>query len=906
MKSLYSFVLFMGVTGLLVLQISVQPAHSQNRSDLASLVNPMVGTDGGGDTFPGAVTPFGMVQFTPNLENNGYYYTDSHMHGFAMNSMSGDGGADEGQILMTATSGPVKIDRTDTDFTFDHQHERASAGCYQVLMQPWGITAELTASTHCGMARFTFPPGKQNNILLPVSYANTPTTSCHIHYADDQTVTGDVASESFGGMRHSVSVYFIMSFSKPFDSHGTWTDKTMTDGSADAAQNDKTTVIGFYGSYAASARPQSVVVRIGISYVDLNGAIANLRAEMPAGADSLQFDRARMSAAEAWDRELSLVDVQGGTLTHRRIFYTALYHSLIAPEIFDDVDGRYTGFDGRIHTVPPGHRHFYATFSGWDIYRSEFPLLGIIEPERAQDMAQSIVEMAKQLGYIDRWPQLNQPTTIMNGDPLTLCLTNLWNAGLHHFDMESAYPYMWKQAQPGDPHAHIDVYQGFDEERGGVTLNPDCSVSTALEYDLSFAALGHLAEALNKPDDATYLYGRAYQYREMYNPASGYLQGKTKTGIWDGTFGGYTEGNKDIYLWFVPEDVQGLVDLMGGASAFDRRLDSFFENQQYDPTNEPDLQAPFLYDYIDRPWKTQHIAAETADRCFTDTPGGLAGGGNDDLGTMSAWYILSQLGFYPVDPGTPTLEICTPRFPKAILSLDGSPSGRQFVVEAADAAPANEYIQSATLNGKPLTKPWFDESSILSGGAWSVQVGPSPNLSFASSPYDRPYSLSTGFLHTPQNPLLQPIAPTGKDQGESWTYTTDGPGEDWYRPQFDDTRWKIGIAGFGTEDVGVVPRTAWSKDDIWMRREFQLPAGFHAPAIVAYHDQDMDVYVNGVLAAHVSGWTHAYDVMPISSAAFATLQAGPNLLAVHVHHPGEGRHFADIGIYEQLWPDSEK
>ena len=428
----------------------------------------------------------------------------------------------------------------------------------------------------------------------------------------------------------------MISFSRPFATHGTWTNDKINPNSEGAAQTDRQTVIGFYGSYPATAGEQSVEVRIGMSYVDEAGARKNLDAEMPdvqkpgiqtTGAQTMgaqkmggDFEFYRARAARAWDEELRAIEVEGGTLAHRRIFYTALYHALIAPTIFEDVDRRYTGFDGQIHSVAAGHEHFYATFSGWDIYRTQMPLLGIIKAKRAGDMAQSIVEMAKQLGYIDRWPQLNQPTGVMNGDPLTIVLVNLWNAGIRNFDMETAYKFMWKQAQVGDPGARIGIYQGFAEEQKGITLNADASVASALEYNVAFAALGNLARDLGKPDDARYLWGRALQYRQMYNPVSGYLQGRNGAGEWDRDFGGYTEGNRDIYLWFVPHDVQGLVDLLGGPPTFERRLDEFFSKERFDPTNEPDIGAPFLYDYINRPWKTQAMVARTADRIFADTP----------------------------------------------------------------------------------------------------------------------------------------------------------------------------------------------------------------------------------------------------------------------------------------------
>jgi predicted alpha-1,2-mannosidase len=880
------------------------PAHAAEPPDLASYINPFIGTDRSGNTFPGAVAPFGSVQLTPNLAGNGYYYPNDHMHGFVINHMSGDGGSNEGEVLMTATTGPVKIDRDSTDYKFDHQHETATAAYYQVLMQPWNINAELTTTVHCGFARFTFPAGQQSNIFLPLSYTNNPIISSHVHYIDSQTVTGDVTSESFNGEHKGITAYFVMAFSKPFEKHGTWTNTMITEGSDTASQDDRKTIIGFYGSYPAAAAPQEVDVRIGVSYVDSAGALANLKAEMPDN----NFELYHRQTVQDWNRELGAIEVKGGTLTHNRIFYTALYHCLIAPQIFDDVDGRYRGFDDQIHQVPEGHQHFYTTFSGWDIYRTEIPLLALIAPERVQDMAQSLVEEYKQNGYIDRWSQRHRATAIMNGDPNTIVLVNIWNAGLHNFDVNTAYEGMFKQTLAGNIHGYLPDCELYDEERNGITINPDASVATALEHELSFAALGNLAKNLGKPEDATYLFGRALQYREMYNPVTGFLQRRDKDGRWDPGFGGYTEGDKWIYLWFVPHDVQGLVDLIGGASVFDRRLDEFFNDKHYDPTNEPDLQAPFLYDYINRPWKTQHIVAETADKVFTDSPGGLADGGNDDLGTMSAWYILSQIGFYPVDPGIPDLEVCTPRFTKITLHLSPPYLGKEFVIETPAAAPENEYIQSAVLNGKPQTKPWFPETEITNGGTWSLKLGPKPNRAWASSPWDRPYSLSTGYDHFPQNPILHTLVPTSQDTPLLWRYTTDRPADDWFKTDFQDASWTEAPAGFGSRQRNVKPRTPWRSDDIWLRRTFTFPetGNLGQLAVLMYHEEAAEVYINGVLAVNPPGYSQIYAPFPMTAEGRAALHPGQNVMAIHVHHAGFGGHFVDAGIVEVVWPDSEK
>jgi predicted alpha-1,2-mannosidase len=883
-----------------------QSAQSQTSvsSDLASYVNPFVGTANQGNTYPGAVAPFGSVQMTPNWAGNGYYYRDRHMHGFVVNHMSGDGGDNEGQVLMTATTGPVKIDRTETDYSFDHQHESASAGYYQVLMQPWNINAELTATVHCGFVKFVFPAGKQANILLPLSYVNNAIISSHVHYVDSQTVEGDVNAESFNGYHLGITVYFVMKFSKPFATHGTWTDKTIHDGSDLAAQDDRKTIIGFYGSYPAFDNSQEVDVRIGVSYTDLAGARANLQAEMPDN----DFERYHQQTVQAWNKSLSVIETKGGTTEHNRIFYTALYHCLIAPQIFDDVDGRYRGFDDKIHHVPEGHKHFYTTFSGWDIYRTQSPLLALIAPEESEDMAQSLVEEYKQIGYIDRWSQRNRPTAIMSGDPNTIVMVNIWNAGLHNYDVNTAYEAMFKQAQAGNIHGYLGDYELYEEEMNGLTINPDAAVAVALEHELAFAALGNLAKSLHKTGDATYLFGRSLQYREMYNPATGFLQRRDRDGRWDPGFGGYTEGNKWIYLWFVPHDVQGLVDLIGGTDVFDQRLDQFFKNNYYVPDNEPDLQAPFLYNYINRPWKAQRIVAVTADSAFTDKPGGLAGGGNDDLGTMSAWYVLSQIGFYPVDPGIPDFEVCTPRFGQIIIHLKPPYTGKEFIIEAKNAAPQNEYIQSAILNGKPLTKPWFSESEITKGGKWSLVLGSEPNKEWAALPKDRPYSLCTGYNHFPNNPIVHTLVPTSQEQEtpQIWRYTTQNPDSNWVQTDFDDQNWSEGQASFGARDWRIhYARTRWDTEDIWMRRTFTLTTLHGQPAVTLCHDEDAEVYINGVLAFTSPGYSDTYAIFPISPESEATLHPGKNVIAIHVRHEDFEAHYADAGLVEIEWTPEE-
>ena len=663
----------------LVFGAELQVRSQSPADDLASYVNPFVGTERSGDTYPGAQAPFGMVQFNPDSHGQGYYYNEPVMHGFALTLMSGPGGGNYGTPFLTATTGALKVGQPDYSYTYDHKDEAASPGYYRVLMQPFGIQAELTATTRCGMARFTFPAGQPAHVLLPISYANVPTYASRVDKVDDQTLTGQTSTKPFYGPAKPIVIYFAMKFDRPFTGYGSWTENQVTANSDHVEQTAQGQTVGFYVDYPAPTAPQALNVRIGISYVSVEGALNNLKTEMPEDT----FDAYHAQTQAAWDKELSRIEVQGASKLHRRIFYTALYHALLFPSIFDDADGRYRGYDDVVRPVPAGHRHIYANYSGWDIYRSEWPLLTLIEPERAQDMAQSIVAMYQQLGYIDRWPEANRPTAIMNGNPLTICLVNTWNAGLRNFDVATAYQAMLKASIPTVTGQHLGAYEPI-EDHGGPWLNADSNVSTAQEYAVSFAALGHMALGLNKPDDANFLFGRALEYRTFFNPETGFFEPRQADGEWKPDLhnksfndANYCEGNPWIYLWFVPQDVQGLVDLLGGSDAFEKKLDEFFNAHHYDATNEPDLQAPFLYDYINHPWKTQKLVAETADRAFQDDPGGLADGGNDDLGTMSAWYVLSQLGFYPVDPGVPCFEVCTPRFPQAILHLGAGPARRR-------------------------------------------------------------------------------------------------------------------------------------------------------------------------------------------------------------------------------------
>ena len=765
-------------------------------SDLAALVNPFVGTAAGGNIVPGAIAPFGMVELSPDMPNGFYVYGDNYISGFSMTHMSGCGCPNYGDVFFTATTGAVKVQQKDYGFDFSHKQEAASPGYYRVFMQTWGINAQLTASTRCGMGRFTFPAGKQGNILIPISHATNPTVGSNIHIVNDHTITGSVTSVTMVGTNLPVTVYFVMKFSAPFKTYGVWEGHSIKAQVSRQVQaqgvgplfpinyyppprrdswgtqyvKPKPTLhfpgppIGAYVSYPSSGRSRVVKVRIGISFVSVGGAERNLEAEMP----KFNFSASRARIHARWNKELSVITVRGGSLIHRRIFYTALYHALLLPSVFDDADGRYIGYDDKIHHVPTGHKHIYANWSGWDIYRSEIPLLTMIEPRRAEDMAQSVVEMAKQLGFIDRWAQANRPLGVQNGLPLTSCVVEIWQADLHHFNINAAYKAMAKQCFPDYLKGHADLssihaYQDVPSEKYGSILPVNTNVSSAEETDIAFAALGHLALELHKTQDASVLLGDALQYTSMYNPATKFMQGRNAQGAWIPlskqdrnirdynnwqVYQFYCEGSAWIYDWLVPEDVHGLIALMGGNKPFAARLQHFFTAGKYDASNEPDLEAPYLFDYCRQPWRSQYEVTTNADMSYTDAPGGLAwsnvlGTGNDDCGEMSAWYVLSQIGLYQVDPSHPDLEITTPRFKQITLHLQSPHEGKTFVVTTHNGGGKNIYIQSTSLDGKPLNKPWLPERMVFQGGTWNVNAGMAPNKNWGTARGDEPPSLST-------------------------------------------------------------------------------------------------------------------------------------------------------------------
>jgi predicted alpha-1,2-mannosidase len=738
-------------------------AQTVTTADPAASVNPLIGTGdgpgGGINLFPGATLPFGMVQLSPDTEAHGYgyHYGQYDIQGFSMTHMSGSGCSNEGDVSFTATTGPVVTQVHDFQSPFSHSEEKAAPGYYQVRLLQWDVDAELSATDRTGIVRFTFPAGKQANILLPLTKTLNYTTAASVHIEGDRELEGYVDDRAFCGNSQSYRVYFVMTFDRPFAQFGTWSGPryndpaTISDGSRDASQTTHDGWMGAYASWPAQDQPQAVTAKIAISFVDAAGAENNLQAE----AAGKSFTQIEDAARTAWNKELSAIEVSGGSAADRTIFYTALYHSLMMPTIFSDADGRYLGFDGKVHQLAPGHA-IYASFSGWDIYRSEIPLLALIEPSRMEDMAQSIVLMYQQGGWIDRWPQFNLYTNVMAGSPLTVALATAWLDGLHGFDMNAAWEGMLKDATEAPPPGH--PYKGEDgiDWINQIHYTPDDkvpygSVSQIQEDAIAYASLYRLALALDKTGDAQMLLERAKDERNVFDPEDRFFRPRNADGAWVPDFNpavdghGFIEGTGWHYQWLAPADMAWLIGAVG-RDEFNDRLTEFFNYkfpgwyaQYYNPFNETDLEAPFEFNFSGRPWETQRVVRRMLTENYTATPDGIPG--NDDCGEMSSWAVLSMLGMYSVDPASLAYELTGPVFPKAVLHLRAPYPGKSLTITASGAADGAPYIQGVQWNGKPHSRNWIDFHDMAAGGNLHFTLGTTPDHSWGAAPADAPPSL---------------------------------------------------------------------------------------------------------------------------------------------------------------------
>jgi predicted alpha-1,2-mannosidase len=788
------------LAALLALAPGAAPASATApaaRVDLFAGTEPGPRTFGGGHNFPGATVPFGMVQWGPDTvpadrHSGGYDYRDHHISGFGLTHLSGAGCALYGDFPFLPTTEPLRASPAAPGGGltgrfqpgFSHAGERAGPGLYSVRLNPAGggaIDAALTATTRTGMARFAFPPSPHASVLIDAGGSAKADDLAEVAIDPGRReITGSASSGYFCAQRPRYRVYFAAVFSRPFGTYGTWTRQLLEPGST-AASDRKAPSTAEAGTAQAGAyagfdtrRNRVLTVRVGVSFVSVAGARANLAAESRRASFGALARRARRS----WESSLGRIRVSGGPRRLLDMFYTALYHVFLAPRTFSDAGGAYVGMDGRVHRARG--RIQYADFSGWDVYRSEIQLLSILVPKRVDDMARSLLADAAQSGCLPRWPYANGQSMTMVGDPADAILASAAAFGAGGFDPRAALEAMVKGASEPCETAggEYQERQGLAEylSHGYVPLDLDTgernansifgtpgavwgSAATSLEYAIDDFAIAQLAgRAVGDRGVYEAFMRRSANWRRLYDPATGlieprYADGAFPTPYDNGRGGGFVEGDSYQYTWMVPQDPAGLIRAMGGPDRAAARLDRFLRelNGGVGGThtdhallgNEPSLGAPWLYDWMGRPYETQAAVRRALLGLYDTAPDGYPG--NDDLGTLSAWYVFGALGLYPEVPGVGLLAIGSPLFERATIAL---PHRRRATISAsafamrlprgtkgraharprrvALSAVAAPYVRSLRVDGHAYERSWTTYCSLARGADLSFQLGPRP------------------------------------------------------------------------------------------------------------------------------------------------------------------------------------
>ncbi|MGW3623992.1 GH92 family glycosyl hydrolase [Streptomyces sp. NPDC000880] len=767
-------------------------------TDPVRYVDPLIGSSNGGNTYPGAVRPFGMLSWSPTSTagdqtntagSNGYSYNTTRVRGFGLTHVNGAGchpGAAGDIPVMpfvgAVTSSPT-ADTKDQIYAadFSHDNEHTEPGRYSVKLGS-GATADLTATTRAGVGEFTFPKDSAANMLFRVSNSLNGSEDAEIHIDPaTRTVTGSVLTGAFcgrranGGVNNRKSYYrlhFVASFDRAFAGTGTWVDSELRPGTTSASGGEGYATgadrvgrgSGGYVSFDTSS-DADVRMKVGISYTSLDAAKKNLASEVKAGDDVASV---AADARRDWNDRLRSVEVAGGSADRRTAFYTAMYHSYLEPNITNDVGGTYPGADQKVHRLVRGQRAQYGNFSGWDEYRAHTQLLALLEPKVAGDFAQSLYNIAQQNGGVwDRWVHINGATHVMTGDPSAPTLAGFYALGVRNFDVRGAFDSLVKQATVPNPDGLSDagcpgqcVGQRpnlAEYERLGYAPQDTChcwgGAAETLEDATADFGLADWAKRLGRTAEYDELMPRASWWRNTFNPSAGveggYQQARKADGTWLWPFSptsdaGFAQGTSATYTWMVQHDVSGLAQAMGGKERAAERLDMFFHRTdgswatggdgfRYDPTNEPGIHTPWLYNALGQPWKTQETVRAMASLVYGTGPNGLPG--NDDLGTMSSWYVFAALGMYPQTPSRAEMLLSSPMFPKAWIKRDGGPT---ITVTAPAASADNVYVQNVRVNGRTHSQSWLPESLLNRGGEVVVNVGPTPNTGWGTGAGDLP------------------------------------------------------------------------------------------------------------------------------------------------------------------------
>ena len=733
--------------------ISQQKKAQKTSLDYTQYVDPLIGSAGHGHVFVGANVPFGAVQLGPvNIFEgwdwcSGYNYASNTILGFTHTHLSGTGIGDLNDILLLPFSGKAALTKvTKTDMVngygsyFDHKNEVVKPGYYSVLLDKYKIKAELTASERVGFHKYTFENEKDSHVLIDLADGigwDRPVKT-YIKKISDTKLEGYRFS---AGWATDQRVYFAIEFSEPI---------------ANIVLHDSTAVIkGIEGQGLKmkavldfkTLKNKSVFVKVGISPVSSENATANIKAEIP----NWDFDAIVKQADAKWNKELNKIQIKADDKT-MKVFYTSLYHTMFAPSIFNDANGDYWGTDKKVY--PKADFTNYTTFSLWDTYRGLHPLYTISQPEKINDIVKSFLAIYQQQGRLPVWHLMGNETNTMNGNHSIAVIVDAYLKGYRDYDTELAYEAIKKtsmQTRDG-----MDYIQKLEYIPADKLLE---SVGNALEYAIDDYCVAQMAKALNKTEDYNYFTKRANLYKLYFDKETTFMRGKLTNGNWRTPFNplssahrkdDYVEGNAWQYTWLVPHDPYGLIDLFGSEDKFLAKLNSLFlitdkvEGEdvspdisgligQYAHGNEPNHHIPYLYAYAGQPWKTAKLIREIDDKFYSTKPDGLCG--NEDLGQMSAWYILSSMGFYSVNPANGIYVLGSPLVNNAVINYKG---GVTFTVKAIDNSASNIYIQKAEFNGKPYTKSYITHDMIAKGGELKLYMGAKPSSTFGVKKEDRP------------------------------------------------------------------------------------------------------------------------------------------------------------------------
>ncbi|MFN0033664.1 MAG: GH92 family glycosyl hydrolase [Saprospiraceae bacterium] len=719
------------------------------RSTVTKFVNPFIGTGGHGHTYPGATAPFGMVQLSPDTRISmldwdgcsGYHYSDSLIYGFSHTHLSGTGVADYCDILFMPFTDGVRTEPAEYASPFKKKKEKAEAGYYSVFLERDRIKCELTATERVGVHRYTFPENREKGNLLVDLRHRDEVLESNLRVVSSDEIAGYRISKAWAKEQH---VYFVARFSKPFAS------SILLDMEKDPREaNPSVTSKAIVGLLEFYNDGEPLVVTVGISGTSIEGARKNLEAECA----HFDFEKVKSETQTKWANQLSKIEVEGGTDAQKTAFYTALYHTMIVPNIWSDVDGQYRGRDNRSHMFPKEEGQSeasplsegrgaggeaYTVFSLWDTYRACNPLYTILEPRRTNDFVQTFLNQYRESGFLPVWELAANETDCMIGNHAIPVIADAWAKGIRGYDCKLALEAMMKNA-------NSDRYGlQWYREMGFVPSDKEPeSASKTLEYAFDDWCISRMARSMGEQDVAAEFAQRAQSYKNLFDPASGFFRAR-RGASWHTPFDpfevnfNYTEANAWQYRFAAPQDVSGMMRLLGGREAFANQLDSLFSvsakttgREQADLTgligqyvhgNEPSHHIAYLYNYAGQPWKTQQRVRQIMDSMYSDQPDGLSG--NEDCGQMSAWLVLSAMGFYPVAPGDPTYSIGTPWFEKVTLNLE---NGKAFVLKAPGVSAKNFYVKRMVFNGKEWPKTWLTHEMLTEGGTLEFEMGDKPS-----------------------------------------------------------------------------------------------------------------------------------------------------------------------------------